>query len=323
MSAQGPLPIRPLKRRPILSTDALPDVPSLVASDAHRASASPSAIWAATAIFNGNATVLSAVPVLGSQYQDVLARIFALPAQFLAQHLFHVPPPGNQLHPTGSGDTAINWIAVLILFCLSIVATAIWTALDRRRPNYRTLSAWLRFLIRFTVAMGLVSLRHEQSLSAAGWRRPPPPICSAADGHALCAHVAAPWLFIGFNPLYEILWRRGRNCWAACCCSSRRTALAGALFSATFVVTNVLLYQPLLRCPGKALRGSSAAALAFPHSARTRAHSSTSSGCTSRPRLPQCGLPPANSSAGSGERSLAWRLRLSFSLWALAFSVSS
>ena len=74
---------------------------------------------AAYCLFNGNATIFQPIPVLGDKLQGWLSNVFIYPAQYLAQHLFHVPPPGNKLHPTGSGDTAIIWIAVLLLIVLS------------------------------------------------------------------------------------------------------------------------------------------------------------------------------------------------------------
>jgi hypothetical protein len=201
-------------------------------------------------IFNGNATVLDALPVIGRPIQDLFAQAFLQPAQFLAGHLFHVPPPGNHLHPTGSGDTAIDWIAVLILLCASILATAIWSTLDRRRPNYRTLSAWLRFLIRLTVAMGMVIYGMNKVFPM---QMEPPTVSDLSLPMGMHSPMSLLWLFIGFNPLYEMI------CGAAELLGGllllfRRTALAGALFSA-FVVSNVLLYNLFFDVPVKLYAG--------------------------------------------------------------------
>jgi hypothetical protein len=66
-------------------------------------------------IFSGNATIWQAIPYFGRTIETVLSSALALPAEYLAGHLFHVAPPGDRLHPTGSGDTAIIWISVLLL----------------------------------------------------------------------------------------------------------------------------------------------------------------------------------------------------------------
>jgi hypothetical protein len=201
-------------------------------------------------IFNGNASAWAVLPNIGNRIAYFLAQVFLLPAQYLAQHLFHVPPPGNQLHPTGSGDTAIDWIALLILFCSSILATAIWTALDRRRTQYRTLAAWLRFLIRLTVAVGMVFYGLAKVFPL---QMPPPQISSLSEPLGMHSPMSVLWNFIGLNPIYEMV------CGAAELIGGllllfRRTALAGALFSA-FVVANVLLYNLCFDVPVKLYAG--------------------------------------------------------------------
>jgi hypothetical protein len=197
-------------------------------------------------IFNGNATAWDAIPYFGNSLSDILSRIFLLPAQSLAQHLFHVPPPGNQLHPTGSGDTAIHWIALLIFFCVSILATAIWTALDRRRTQYRTLAAWLRFLVRFTVATGMVYYGLAKVFLL---QMPPPLISSLSEPLGMHSPMAFLWNFVGVNPFYEMV------CGAAELLGGllllfRPTALAGALFSA-FVIFNIFVYNLCFDVPVK------------------------------------------------------------------------
>ena len=189
-------------------------------------------------------------PVIGRPIQDLLAQVFAQPGQFLAQHLFHVAPPGNHLHPTGSGDTAINWIALLILLCLSIVATAIWTALDRRRPNYRTLSAWLRFLVRLTVAMGMVVYGMNKVFPL---QMSPPSVSDLSLPMGMHTPMSLLWNFIGLNPLYEMICG-GAELLGGLLLLFRRTALAGALFSA-FVISNVLLYNLFFDVPVKLYAG--------------------------------------------------------------------
>jgi hypothetical protein len=201
-------------------------------------------------LFNGNATIWSAIPLAGDPIQDVFARAFALPAQFLAQHLFHVEPPGNQLHPTGSGDTAIIWIAVLLLLLASLLATAIWTALDRRRPHYQTLAAWLRFLIRLTLAVGMVTYGLAKVFPL---QMPPPTIGSLSEPLGMHSPMSLLWTFIGVNPWYEMVCG-GAELLAGLLLLFRRTALAGALFT-TFVVSNVLLYNLAFDVPVKLYAG--------------------------------------------------------------------
>lgn len=57
---------------------------------------------------------------------------------------------------TGSGDTAAKWVAVFALVLLAVPVTAVWSVLDRRRPNYVRLAAWFRLLLRFTLVSALL-----------------------------------------------------------------------------------------------------------------------------------------------------------------------
>jgi hypothetical protein len=196
--------------------------------------------------FNGNATVFECIPAIGDTIQAWLANVFLYPAQYLAQHLFHVPPPGDKIHPTGSGDTAIIWIALLILLILSALATIIWSILDRRRPHYQTLSAWLRFLIRLTLGFGMVVYGMAKVIPM---QMQPPSITSLSEPFGMHSPMALLWNFIGANPVYEIICGSAELL-GGLLLLFRRTALFGALVTA-FVVTNVLLYNLCFDVPVK------------------------------------------------------------------------
>jgi hypothetical protein len=201
-------------------------------------------------IFSGNATVWQAIPYLGHTIELVLAGVFALPAQYLAEHVFFVPPPGNHLHPTGSGDTAINWICVLLLLVLSAVATAVWSVLDRRRPHYQTLAAWLRFLIRLTLGVGMVTYGLSKVIPT---QMSQPSISALSEPLGMHSPMALLWNFIGLNPWYESVCGAAELL-AGLMILFRRTALAGALLTA-FVASNVLLYNLFFDVPVKLYSG--------------------------------------------------------------------
>ncbi len=173
-----------------------------------------------------------------------------LPAQYLAQHLFHVAPPGDKIHSTGSGDTAIIWIAVGLLLAVSILATAMWSAVDRRRLQYQTLAAWLRFLIRLTVGFGLVVYGIDKVFPL---QMPPPSIASLSEPMGMHSPMALLWSFIGVNPVYEMICG-GAELLAGLLLLLRRTALVGAIFTA-FVMSNVLLYNLCFDVPVKLYAG--------------------------------------------------------------------
>src|SRR3954470_2364476 len=76
-------------------------------------------------------------------------------AVWMARHLLHIrydfPMNGE-----GSGDTTFQWILLPCYLALAAAATLLWSVLDRKRTHYRRLYAWLRLLLRFTLAMALI-----------------------------------------------------------------------------------------------------------------------------------------------------------------------
>jgi hypothetical protein len=58
---------------------------------------------------------------------------------------------------SGSGDKTFDWVLVFCLLVFSIVATAVWSVLDRKRSNYAILHKWFRVFIRFSVAGQMLS----------------------------------------------------------------------------------------------------------------------------------------------------------------------
>ena len=74
-----------------------------------------------------------------------------------AVHVFHLTGPEGRYHPTGSGDTTLDYVLVFCFAVIAAFATLVWSVLDRRRPNYTTLYACLRLLVRFTLAFTMLS----------------------------------------------------------------------------------------------------------------------------------------------------------------------
>ena len=70
---------------------------------------------------------------------------------WIAAHVFHV---SRTLVYTGSGsgDKTFDWVQTFFLFVIALVIAAVWSVLDRRRPNYVALYKWFRVAIRFALA---------------------------------------------------------------------------------------------------------------------------------------------------------------------------
>ena len=71
---------------------------------------------------------------------------------WVGKHILHLSTDIT-IFSNGSGDTTYDYVLVLCELFLAAVATVVWSLLDRRRPNYRVLHEWLRFVVRLALAM--------------------------------------------------------------------------------------------------------------------------------------------------------------------------
>jgi hypothetical protein len=109
---------------------------------------------------------------------------------------------------------------------------------NNRRTEYRTLHAWLRFVLRLTCGMFMVTYGLVKVFP---FQMPAPSIAILNEPVGNMAPMTFLWNLIGLNPVYEIICGSAEVL-GGILLLYRRTSLAGALFS-TFVTTNVVLYN--------------------------------------------------------------------------------
>src|ERR1044071_648656 len=56
------------------------------------------------------------------------------------------------IRATGSGDTAFNYVQVFLFLLIAVCAMLVWSLLDRKRPSYPKLYAWLTLIVRLWLA---------------------------------------------------------------------------------------------------------------------------------------------------------------------------
>jgi hypothetical protein len=184
----------------------------------------------------GNGTLLDFIP----RAHHYLTWPMATLAQWTGQHLFHLTGIAAKWHSTGSGDTALNWIlnGLFIVFALTggLFWTAIATLRGSRRAEYQTLYAWLRFLLRLTIAMFLFNYGFAKLFPR---QMPPISIAILNEPVGQMSPMTFLWSLIGLNPIYESVMGFAEVV-GGILFLFRRTALLGALFS-SFVLVNVVL----------------------------------------------------------------------------------
>jgi hypothetical protein len=200
----------------------------------------------------GNATIWEVIPRVGGYINDYLAWPFRQGSQWVGQHLFHLTSVAGKLHGGGSGDRALDWIAVGIMLVLALLATLIWTARDefgspdRHTLAYPRLFRWFRFIIRLTLGVAMLNYGFVKVFPL---QMGPPLLAVLNEPLGNTSPMTMLWTLIGLNPVYEAI------CGATEVISGslilfRRTALVGALLTA-FVTTNIVLYNFCFDVPVK------------------------------------------------------------------------
>jgi hypothetical protein len=198
---------------------------------------------------NGNVTmftVLQPFPNLDRWIHETLTAPFDALTLWWGVKAFHLTGIAATWHKDGSGDTLLNYLLCVSFLAVAVAGTAIWSVLDRKRPHYQTLYAWLRFLVRLNVGMGMLQYGFYKLYPI---QMQPPNMAVLNEPLGQTSPMTLLWTLLGLFPMYE------RVCGLAEVIGGvlilfRRTALTGALISA-FVMTNVVLYNFFFDVPVK------------------------------------------------------------------------
>ena len=190
----------------------------------------------------GNGTLFRFFPVVGDWIEDKLNWPFHHLSEFTGQHLFHLSGIAAHWHPSESGDTTMHWIQNGFFVLFALAGGILWTLIaifrNNARTEYRTLHAWLRFILRITCGMFMVTYGLAKVFP---FQMPAPSIAILTEPAGNMSPMTFLWNLIGLSPVYEIICGSAEVL-GGILLLYRRTALAGAIFSA-FVMTNVVLYN--------------------------------------------------------------------------------
>jgi uncharacterized membrane protein YphA (DoxX/SURF4 family) len=199
-----------------------------------------------------NPIVLSQVTSLGAWINRWILpwTVFALlrPPEYLegwfATHVFYLTGVAATRHPTGSGDTARDWIGMLALIVFAAAGAAIWSAIAewgiaRRgwRREYRTLYAWLLVVVRFT----LVSILFAYGISKIfDLQFSPPDVRVLTERYGDSSPMELMWTFVGYSVPYTVFSGLVEVI-PGVLLLFRRTAVLGALMAAAVMLNVALL----------------------------------------------------------------------------------
>lgn len=148
--------------------------------------------------------------------------------------VFHVR---DELIPmNGSGDTSWAWAQLWLFLAVAVIGAAVWSALDRSRPNYTKGAYWLRTMVRYYIATfalsyGIIKIFALQM----GF----PTLSQLATPLGDLLPMRLSWLFIGYSTPYQV-FSGVMETVAGLLLLPRRTVTLG-LFAATGAFLNVVM----------------------------------------------------------------------------------
>jgi uncharacterized membrane protein YphA (DoxX/SURF4 family) len=142
----------------------------------------------------------SMLPNLSFYYRG-LGRLWPLRevTAWTAQHVFGVRSAIDGA--SGNGEPLFFWVQTFWLLIVSVLATAIWSAADRRREHYVTLHTWFRLFVRLALAAALFEYGMTKVIPT---QFPAPSLTTLVTPVGDLSLSALLWTSIGAAPAYEI-----------------------------------------------------------------------------------------------------------------------
>lgn len=165
---------------------------------------------------------------------------------WVAVHVFHLSGKVTTYFPTGSGDTTLDYIENLLYVVFAVAAAVVWSIAERKRLNYKRLHAWLRLLIRYTLAFTLFGYGFAKVFPL---QFQPPHFYKLTEQYSDFSPMGVLWSFMGASVPY-IIFSGAAEVLGGLLLLARRTATLGAMISAA-VLLNILVLNLCYDVPVK------------------------------------------------------------------------
>jgi hypothetical protein len=139
-------------------------------------------------------------------------------------------------NPNGSGDTSFDFARLVLMVVIATVATLVWSVLDHRRTDYRTLNSWSRVWLRYALLLCMLTFG---AVKVVMLQFEAPGVGRLAQPLGEFSPMALLWTFMGSSPLYSS-FTGVTEVFATLLLLFRRTTTLGALLVA-MIMTNVLM----------------------------------------------------------------------------------
>lgn len=162
--------------------------------------------------------------------------VFTRPGIWLARHLFGLTGPMTQAMRGDNGDVGEEWARLILCVAIGGVAAVLWTIADRRRPRAAWVENAVRVLLRYAIALGLVSYALAKVVPQ---QFPPLQPYNYEIRVGELTPMGLLWTFMRYSRPYAF-FGGAMECVAIALLCFRRTATLGAVTTIA-VMTNVAL----------------------------------------------------------------------------------
>ena len=135
-------------------------------------------------------------------YVELEQRLLFLNQSFhwLDSHLYHIGYNPKKNSNSG-GDSAFGVVLYISVFIFCLLAGAVWSWLDRKRPSFNRLHYWFRVYLRYAVAIVMLGYGVDKLIPV---QMPYPNATTLLGKLGDQNHFNVLWNFIGSSPGYEI-----------------------------------------------------------------------------------------------------------------------
>jgi len=118
---------------------------------------------------------------------------------WVAAHFFHKKTP-LVYSGSGSGDKVYDWVLVFCALVVSVMAAAVWSALDRKRGSYPALYKWFRVFLRFCLGGQMLMYGFVKAFPL---QMPYPPLSRLVERFGDMSPMGVLWWSVGAAPGWE------------------------------------------------------------------------------------------------------------------------
>lgn len=126
---------------------------------------------------------------------DVYIQPFHSLIPWLGKHLLHLTKPITAF-TGGSGDTTYDYVILLFLTTLSAIGAIIWSITDRKTRNYNKLLYWLTVIVRYYVAITMVSYGSAKIIKL---QFPSPSLGRLTEPVGNMSPMGLAWTYMGYS----------------------------------------------------------------------------------------------------------------------------